>query len=179
MVTTDDDPHGNNTEGNGLTGTSGGEYFVDEPEYVHYTAQLPAGATDVRFRYSTDAAYLDTGWFVDDVMVDGAPPRCRRSTGDWFETTGSRTTTGRCRWSRPATSRPGSTSPFEIVDGAGQLRLPARGGRRSRRAASTPSARTATNRDFAMLVSNLPTGDLTVLDAGYVLSVTNTGNGKR
>ena len=31
VVTTDDDPHGNNTEGNGITGTSGGEYFVDEP----------------------------------------------------------------------------------------------------------------------------------------------------
>ena len=31
VVTSDDDPHGNNPTGNGLTGTSGGEYFVDEP----------------------------------------------------------------------------------------------------------------------------------------------------
>ena len=30
-VTTDTNPHDNNEEGNGLTGTSGGEYFVDEP----------------------------------------------------------------------------------------------------------------------------------------------------
>ena len=30
------------------------------------------GTTDVRFRYSTDAAYLDTGFFVDDVTVGGA-----------------------------------------------------------------------------------------------------------
>ena len=34
-VTTDTDPHDNNEEGNGLTGTSGGAYFVDDPEYVH------------------------------------------------------------------------------------------------------------------------------------------------
>ena len=87
VVTTNDDPHGGNTEGNGLTGTSGGAYFVDEPEYVHLTAQLPAGATDVRFRYSTDAAYLDTGWFVDDVMLNGAAA-CPRPSGEWIATTG-------------------------------------------------------------------------------------------
>ena len=28
MATSDEDPHGNNTDGNGLTGTSGGTYFV-------------------------------------------------------------------------------------------------------------------------------------------------------
>ncbi len=31
VVSTDEDPHGGNTEGNGITGTSGGAYFVDEP----------------------------------------------------------------------------------------------------------------------------------------------------
>jgi len=72
VVSTDDDPHGNNTEGNGITGTSGGEYFVDDPTYVHYNVTVPAGATDLRWRYSTDAAYLDTGWFIDDVTVNGA-----------------------------------------------------------------------------------------------------------
>ena len=87
-VTTDTNPHGNNTEGNGLTGTSGGAYFVDEPEYIHLTAELPAGTTDVQFRYSTDAAYLDTGWFVDDVMVNGAPATLTSDDGEWFETTG-------------------------------------------------------------------------------------------
>ena len=30
------------------------------------------------------------------------------------------------------------------------------------------------NRDFAVLISNLPTGDLTVLDADYTLRVSNT-----
>ena len=34
VVSTNEDPHGGNTEGNGITGTSGGEYFVDEPQYV-------------------------------------------------------------------------------------------------------------------------------------------------
>ena len=71
-ITTDTNPHDNNDEGNGLTGTSGGEYFVDEPSYIHVeSAPLPAGTTDVRFRYSTDAAYVDTGFFVDDVTVGG------------------------------------------------------------------------------------------------------------
>jgi hypothetical protein len=31
-------------------------------------------------------------------------------------------------------------------------------------------------RDFATIISNLPTGDLTYLDADYTLTVTNTGN---
>ena len=87
MVTTDDDPHGNNTDGNGLTGTSGGEYFVDEPEYIHLSATLPDGTTDVQFRYSTDAAYLDTGWFVDDIKVTGAAATVTSESG-WFETDG-------------------------------------------------------------------------------------------
>ena len=50
-------------------------------------ANLPAGATDVQFRYSTDAAYLDTGWFVDDVKVDGARGGVTSESG-WFETNG-------------------------------------------------------------------------------------------
>ena len=33
-VSTNTNPHENNDEGNGITGTSGGAYFVDEPEYV-------------------------------------------------------------------------------------------------------------------------------------------------
>ena len=121
VVTTDDDPHGNNTEGNGITGTSGGEYFVDEPVYVHLTAQLPAGATDVRFRYSTDAAYLDTGWFVDDVSVNGAPATLSSPPGDWFETTGVQDNNWTVQVVASCDLTPGVTSPFEIVDGAGNF----------------------------------------------------------
>ena len=99
IVSTDDDPHGNNTEGNGITGTSGGEYFVDEPQYLQYAVTVPDGATDLRFRYSTDAAYLDTGWFIDEVAVDGVAGRRSRPTRP---TSGSRppaprTTTGSSR----------------------------------------------------------------------------------
>ncbi|MGN6575213.1 MAG: hypothetical protein ACTHKG_05960, partial [Nocardioides sp.] len=69
-ITTDTNPQGNNDEGNGLTGTSGGEYGKDDPALLDdVTAKLPEGTTDVRFRYSTDAAYVDTGWFVNDVKV--------------------------------------------------------------------------------------------------------------
>ena len=88
VVTTNENPQGNNTEGNGLTGTSGGEYFVDDPQYLHLRATLPAGTTDVRFRYSTDAAYLDTGWFVDDVAVGGTPATVSSAEGNWISTTG-------------------------------------------------------------------------------------------
>ena len=176
VVTTNEDPHGNNTEGNGITGTSGGEYFVDEPVYVHLTAQLPAGATDVRFRYSTDAAYLDTGWFVDDVSVNGAPAPLSSPAGDWFETTGVQDNNWTVQIVASCDLTPGITSPFEIVDGTGNFVYRLEGDQITQgfntRCANGP------NRDFAVLISNLPTGDLTVLDADYTLNVTNTGNGR-
>ena len=174
VVTTNDDPHGNNTEGNGITGTSGGEYFVDEPQYTHYTAQLPAGATDVRFRYSTDAAYLDTGWFVDDVRVNGAPATLLSPSGDWFETTGVQDNNWTVQVVANCDLTPGITSPFEIVDGAGSFVYRLEGDEITQGGFNTKCAN-GPNRDFAVLISNLPTGDLTVLDADYTLRVSNTG----
>ena len=147
VVTTNDDPHGNNTEGNGITGTSGGEYFVDEPQYVHYTAQLPAGATDVRFRYSTDAAYLDTGWFVDDVRVNGAPATLLSPSGDWFETTGVQDNNWTVQVVANCDLTPGSRHRSRSSTVQGTSSTGSRG-TRSLRAASTPSAptgRTATS----------------------------------
>ena len=38
VITTSTDPNGNNEEGNGLTGTSGGEYFVDYPALISASA---------------------------------------------------------------------------------------------------------------------------------------------
>ena len=142
-VTSNDDPHGGNTEGNGLTGTSGGAYFVDEPEYVHLTAELPDGATDVQFRYSTDAAYLDTGWFIDDVMVNersgdrvfgrGRVGRDRRHPGQQLDAAGhlERATSPRAstRRTRSRTTRATSSTGSRAT--------------RSAREGSTPSARTA------------------------------------
>ena len=57
--------------------------------YIHLqSAPLPAGTTDVRFRYSTDAAYLDTGFFVDDVTVGGQAATLSSEPGNWIETNG-------------------------------------------------------------------------------------------
>ena len=125
VVSTDDDPHGNNTEGNGITGTSGGEYFVDEPTYQHYNAELPAGTTDVRFRYSTDAAYLDTGWFIDDVTVEGAPATVSgEGEQPWVETDGIQEN----EWTVQLLSSCDLTPGTDSEGGAGrrrrQLRLP-------------------------------------------------------
>ncbi|WP_210505878.1 hypothetical protein [Naasia sp. SYSU D00057] len=176
VVTSDDDPHGGNTEGNGLTGTSGGAYFVDEPEYVHYTAQLPTGATDIRFRYSTDAAYLDTGWFVDDVSVNGAAAAL--TSDDWFETTGAQDNNWTLQVVATCDLTPGVTSAGEITDGAGNFVYRFEGDAITSSGLNTKCAN-GQNRDFATLVSNLPSGDLTFLDAGYSLTVTNNGNGKK
>lgn len=178
VVTTEEDPHGNNEEGNGLTGTSGGEYFVDEPEYIHLTAQLPAGTADVQFRYSTDAAYLDTGWFVDDVMVNGAAATLSSEDGEWIETTGLQDNNWTLQIISSCDLTPGTDSDGEIVDDAGNHVYRFDGDEISVSGLDTRCA-SGPNRDFATLVSNLPTGDLDTLDAGYVLSVTNTANGKK
>ena len=85
-ITTNDNPQGNNTEGNGLTGTSGGEYFVDDPLVINAHGVVPAGATQLRFRYSTDAAYVDTGWFVRDVKVGGAAATLASPDDEWIFT---------------------------------------------------------------------------------------------
>lgn len=169
-VTSNDDPHGGNTEGNGLTGTSGGAYFVDEPEYVHLTAELPDGATDVQFRYSTDAAYLDTGWFIDDVMVNGAPATVSSDVGEWVETNGVQDNNWTLQVIASCDLTPGVDSAFEITDGAGNFVYRLTGDQISQGGFNTKCAN-GTKRDFVTLVSNLPTGDLTFLDAGYNLTV--------
>ncbi|MEH0843077.1 hypothetical protein V6U81_11890 [Micromonospora sp. CPCC 205711] len=177
VVTTNEDPHGNNTEGNGLTGTSGGEYFVDDPEYVHLTAVLPANTTDVRFRYSTDAAYLDTGWFVDDVRVNGAAATLSSPAGDWFLTDGVQDNNWTVQIVAHCDLTPGTTSAGETTDGAGNWVYRFTGDQFTRSGFNTKCANGNQN-DFAVLISNLPTGDLTYLDADYTFRVTNTGNKK-
>lgn len=177
-VTTDDDPHGNNPTGNGITGTSGGIYFVDEPVYVHLTAQLPAGTTDVRFRYSTDAAYLDTGWFVDDVMVNGAPAALSSADGEWFETTGIQENNWTVQVVAGCDLTPGVTSAGEMLDSQGNHVYRFEGDAFTSGALDTRCAN-GPNRDFAVIVSNLPTGDLTVLNADYDLRVRNLGGRQR
>lgn len=174
IVTTNDDPHGNNTEGNGLTGTSGGEYFVDDPAYVHLSADLPAGATDVRFRYSTDAAYLDTGWFVDDVNVNDVAATVS-STGDaWIETTGTQENNWTVQVVAACDLTPGTTIAGESTDGAGNWVYRFEGDSFSQNGFDTKCAN-GPNTDLSVVISNLPTGDLAYLDADYTFRVTNTG----
>jgi hypothetical protein len=171
-VTTNLDPHDNNEEGNGLTGTSGGAYFVDDPVYLHLSGVLPAGTTDLRFRYSTDAAYLDTGWFVDDVNVNGAAATLSSAAGNWIQTTGEQDNHWVVQIVAPCDLSPGVTSPGELVDVAGWMY---RFEDDSFSANFTTECMTS-QQNFAVVISNLPTGDLAYLDADYEFRVTNTGN---
>jgi len=178
-VTTNLNPHDNNTEGNGLTGTSGGAYFVDQPTYIHLKGTLPAGTTDVRFRYSTDAAYLDTGWFVDDVNVGGAAATVSSLPGDWILTTGTQTNNWVLQLVAPCDITPGVVSPFESVDDYGTGKTYVYRFTGSVNVAGFSSSCLNSSRDtITAVISNMPTGDLQYLDANYVFRVTNTSNKK-
>jgi hypothetical protein len=172
VVSTNENPHENNTEGNGITGTSGGEYFVDEPVYVQYSAVLSAGATDVRFRYSTDAAYLDTGWFIDDITVAGVPAVVEQ--GDWTVTDGLQDNSWTVQLISACDLTPGTTltgdGQQELTDDAGNVVYRFTGDEISTPTLDTNCANGNTS-DFVLSVSNLPTGDLAVLDATYDYSV--------
>jgi hypothetical protein len=173
-VTTDTNPHDNNEEGNGLTGTSGGAYFVDEPTYIHLqSAPLPAGTTDVRFRYSTDAAYVDTGFFVDDVTVGGQSATLSSAPGNWLLTTGIQDNNWVVQVLSPCDLTPGTTSTGETVDNQGNYVYRFSGDSITASGFSTSCLR-GTKDTFTVVVSNLPTGDIQVLDAGYLLRVTGS-----
>jgi hypothetical protein len=173
VVTTNDDPHGNNTEGNGLTGTSGGVYFVDEPTYVHLMAELPAGTIDVRFRYSTDAAYLDTGWFVDDVKINGNEATLTPDNG-WVETSGVQQNSWSVQLVASCDLTPDVDHPNEIVDGPGNHVYRFDTTSVDESGFSTQCAN-GTKQDVAAVISNLPDGDLDVLDATYDFRLIGSG----
>jgi Immune inhibitor A-like, MAM domain len=182
-VTTNDNPHDNNTEGNGLTGTSGGAYFVDDPSYIHLSGTLPAGTTDVRFRYSTDAAYLDTGWFVDDVRVGDADATVTSPTGDWVETTGTQDNHWVVQIVSSCDLTPGVDSAFEWSDTHDDgttyvYRLDGDSNGDVSQAGFSTKCMNGTKATLTAVISNLPTGDLQYLDASYVFRVTNTSNKK-
>ncbi|WP_448073998.1 hypothetical protein [Georgenia yuyongxinii] len=173
VVSTNEDPHSNNTEGNGITGTSGGTYFVDEPQYVQYQVTVPDGGTDLRWRYSTDAAYLDTGWFIDDVTVDGTDAVLFSEEGNWIQTNGEQDNDWTVQVIAACDLTPGTASAGEIVDDAGNYVYRFTGDEISTYPLSTNCAN-GPNTDFVVSVSNLPSGDLAVLDAGYDYSVVKT-----
>lgn len=174
-VTTNDDPHDNNTEGNGLTGTSGGAYFVDDPVYIHVTGTLPAGTTDLRFRYSTDAAYMDTGWFVDDVNVNGTAAALSTDAGNWIETNGEQDNNWVLQLISPCDLTPGVSSSGETHDNLGTYVYRFEGDSITASGFST-KCMNSTKDSVVAVISNLPTGDLTFLDSDYTFRLTNTGN---
>ena len=163
VVSTNTNPNGNNAEGNGLTGTSGGAYFVDEPTYVHLKATLPAGASAARFRYSTDAAYLDTGWFVDDVTVDKNPVTLKSVGDEWTESTGEQYNEWAMQILAPCDLTPTSTA-HEQVDGKWHV-YQWTGDTLDSGALKTGCL--GKKDHFTLVVSNMPSGDLSFLDATY------------
>jgi hypothetical protein len=179
-VTTDTNPHDNNAEGNGLTGTSGGEYFVDDPAYVHlHSAPLPAGTTDIRFRYSTDAAYLDTGFFVDDpVTVGGQPATLSSASGDWILTSGIQNNNWVVQVLATCDLTPGVTSAGEIVDTQGNHVYRFEGSSLSISGFSSACLR-STKGEVTVVISNMTTGDIQVLDADYLFRLTGSGVGQK
>jgi hypothetical protein len=178
VVTTNTNPHDNNTEGNGLTGTSGGRYFVDQPQYIHLTGTLPDGATDVRFRYSTDAAYLDTGWFVDDVRVNGAEATVSSPEGEWIETTGEQTNSWVVQLVAPCDITPGTATAGETAIDDGLILYRFTGGQIEQAGFDT-RCMNGTKGTITAIISNMPSGDLSFLDANYQFRITNTSNKKK
>jgi hypothetical protein len=167
VVSTNDDPHGNNTEGNGLTGTSGGQYFVDQPALQRLSVAVPAGATGLRFRYSTDAAYVDTGWFVRNVSVGSAPASL--ASDDWSYVDPEQTNNWSVQIVSPCDLTPGATSAGESVDETGRHVYAFSGA-----TITQQFTQCSTQESFTAVISNLTSGAVDVLDAPYKFRITNT-----
>ncbi|MGE9807883.1 immune inhibitor A domain-containing protein [Janibacter sp. G1551] len=89
-VSTSTNPNEQN-QGHGITGSSAGAW-------VDLTGTLPAGTTQVRFRYWTDVAATEPGLLVDDVALDGTLIGTAETDEGWtfdgfVETTGTETQT--------------------------------------------------------------------------------------
>lgn len=163
VISTNSNPQGNNTEGNGLTGTSGGEYFVDDPTYLEASATLPAGTTDVRFRYSTDAAYVDTGWFIDAATLDGTPVSLGSPDGTWTHTDGRQHNNFALQVVSSGDLTPGVDSPTESTDSTGRHVYRYTGAE-----ITTDDFRKASGKDVVrVVISNMPSGVINSLDADY------------
>ena len=132
----------------------------------------------MRFRYSTDAAYLDTGWFVDDVPSTAPTATLSPSRTTGSRPTASRTTTGRSR-SSPCDLTPGGTSTEgEIVDSGGNYVYRFEGDSIHESGFDTTCLR-GTKGSVTAVISNLTSGDIQVLDADYVFRLLgSSGQGR-
>ena len=171
VVTTDDDPQGNNTEGNGLTGTSGGEYFVDEPQYVHLPADAarPARPTSASATRPTRPTSTRAG---SSTTSRGRRARhgllAGRATGP--ARPASRTTTGSLQIVSPCDLNGGEHGERDRPTTRATSSTASRATSITRRC-STASA--PARRGSSTVVSNLPTGDLQFLDAPYAYALTS------
>ena len=136
-----------------------------------------SSSTDVRFRYSTDAGYLDAGWFISNVRV-GTTTVTVTST-DWTLIDGAEQDNN---WLVQVVAScdltPGRVSTGETVSGTWYVyRLT---GDEFRVAGfDTTCLKGREKGKLTVTVSNMPTGQLTVFDAPYVLRVENTGSGSK
>ena len=182
VITTDSDPHGNNEEGNGLTGTSGGEYFVDEPSYIEASALLPGGTEDVRIRYSTDAAYLDTGIFVDETSIpvetgDGVDlGETDAQSATWVKTNGAQNNDFLVQLVSPCDITPG-VDDEAVIDDASGLRVYRFEGT-DIDATGFDTQCLGGQDEITAIITNRPTGDLAYLNVDYDFSLVGTGKAK-
>jgi hypothetical protein len=168
VVSTNTNPQGNNDEGNGLTGTSGGVYFVDQPALQRLSATMPDGATSVRFRYSTDPAYVDTGWFVNDVKIGAAPATLTSPDNEWVFTLPQQNNTWSVQVVSPCDLTPGKTIAGESTEPGRYIY------RLSGSTISQSFTQCSTKDSFTVVISNLTSGALDSLDAPYRFRITNT-----
>ena len=81
LSSTDDDAgSGFNPSHTGLTGDSGG--------WKSLTAVVPAGTTQIRFRYRSDPAVVFRGFVVDNIRVNGGATDTFESGDDGWTSTG-------------------------------------------------------------------------------------------
>ncbi len=181
VITDDSDPHGNNEEGNGLTGTSGGEYFVDDPVYIEASASLPGGTTDVRIRYSTDAAYLDTGIFVDAtniaVDVDGEPGDTDAQSASWVQTDGAQVNDFLVQVVAACDLTPDMDGDEAVYDEASGLYVYRYEGTDIEVSGFDTACLGGKDR-ITVIITNRPSGDLAFLTTDYDFTLVGTGKAK-
>jgi immune inhibitor A len=82
-----EDQSGLNPSGAGIDGSSAGAY-------VALTANVPAGATAVRFRYVTDGGVAPKGILIDDIVLAGVAIGTAETDAEGWTFDGFRRTTG-------------------------------------------------------------------------------------
>jgi hypothetical protein len=118
---------------------------------------------------------MDTGWFVDDINVNGTAATVSSEPGNWLLTNGEQNNNWVLQLISPCDLTPGVSSTGERHDNQGTYVYRLEGDNIKVDGFSTGCLNT-TKDSIVAVISNLPTGDLTYLDADYLFRLTNTGN---